>query len=125
MDHGEILTSSRRDRNARDAFGRRRKCGKECEGQMTDRFAELGAVRTVPGIDGIEVFELRDAGTFDHADQVESGVGDGACAIGKANQRKHRARSPDFGVIDASGFESGQGKNDVADGAGPDEESSG
>ena len=91
---------------------------------MPDGIAKLGTVRTVPGIDGIKVFELRDAGTFDHADQVESGVGDGACAIGKANQRKHRARSPDFGVIGAGGFESGQGKNHIADGARTNEKSS-
>ena len=85
MDYSEILASSRRNGNAGDAFGGRRKRREECKWQVADRIAKLGAVRAVPGIDGIEVLQLRNAGILDHADQIESGVGDGAGAVGEAD----------------------------------------
>jgi len=91
---------------------------------VPDGIAKLGTVRAVPGIDGIEVFQLWNAGAFEHAHQIECGVGDGACAVGEADQGKQRAGSPDFGVIGAGGFESGQGKNHIADGARTNEKSS-
>jgi len=125
MNHGEILALNIRNGNAGDAFGGWRKCREECEGQMPHRIAKLWAVGAVPGIDRIEARQIWDASAFDHADQIESGVDDGACAVGESNQRKHRTRHPDFGVIGAGSFESGQGQNNVPDGSGPDEESSG
>jgi len=91
---------------------------------VPDGIAKLETVRAVPGIDGIEVFQLWNAGAFEHAHQIECGVGDGACAVGEADQGKQRAGSPDFGVIGAGGFESGQGKNHIADGARTNEKSS-
>jgi len=125
MDHGEILAFNGGNGNARDAVGGRRQRREEREGQMADCIAKLGTVRAVPGIDGVEPFQLRHASAFDDADQIEAGVGDGAGTVGEANQGKHRARSPDFGVIGAGGFESGQGKNHIADGARANEKSNG
>ena len=105
MDHGEILPGSGRNRNARDAFGGRWKGGEKSERQMPDRIAELRAVGSVPGIDGIESFQLRDPRSFHHAEQVQARIGDGARAVGEAYQGKHGAGRPDLRVIGARGFE--------------------
>ena len=125
MDHDEILPGSGRNRNARDAFGGRRKRGKKSKRQMPDRIAELRAVGSVPGIDRIEGFQLRDPRSFHHAEQVQARIGDGARAVGEADQRKDGAGSPDFGVVGARGFQRGQGEDHIANGARPDEKSSG
>ena len=125
MNHGKILAFGSGNRNARDAFGRRRKSREERERQMPNCVAEFGAIRSVPAIDGIELLQFRNAGTIHNADQIESGVGDGAGAIGEADQGEHRARSPDFGVTCAGGFECGQREDYIANGARPDEKSSG
>lgn len=122
MDHGEILPRSRWNRNARDAFGGRRKRGEKRKGQMPHGLAKLGTVRSVPGIDGVERWQLRDPGAFDDAQQVEAGIGDRAGAVSETDQREQRAGSPDFGVSGARGFESGQREDDIADGAGANQE---
>ncbi len=122
MDHGEILNRRRRDGNPRDSLFRRRERGEKREGEMADRFAKLGTVGSVPGVDGIEGFEFGYAGVFDDAEQVEAGVGDGARAAGEADERKHGTGGPDFGVSGAGGFERGQRQDEVADGAGADQE---
>ena len=67
MDDGEVLRAGRRDGNARDSFGGRRKRGKKRERQMADGVAKLGAVCTIPGIEGIERIEFRNSRAFDHA----------------------------------------------------------
>src|SRR5437879_1214408 len=90
---------------------------------MPHRVTKLGTAGPVPGVDRVERFERDDAGVFDHAHQIEASVGDGPRAIGKADQRQHRARSPDLGVIGAGGFKRGQRKNAVADRTGPDQQS--
>ena len=117
MNYGEVLPRSRRNRDAWDAFGGRRKRREEREGQMADCIAKLGTVRAIPGIDGIEAFQAGDASAFDNAEQIEPGIGNRACAVGEADQGKHRAGNPDFGVIGTGGFERGQGQNHVANGA--------
>ena len=89
---------------------------------MAYGIAKLGAIGSVPGIDGVEGFKLGDAGVFDHAQQIEAGIGDRACAIGEADQREHRARGPDFGIRRAGGFQRGERQDDVADRARPDQQ---
>jgi hypothetical protein len=90
---------------------------------MRDGFAKFGTRRAVPGIDFVEAFEQRAACSGD-AQEVESGVGDGSGAIRKTDERKGRARGPDFGVIGTGGFEGGKREDYVADGAGADQEAS-
>jgi len=68
MEDGEVLPRSRRDCNARNSFRRRRQRGEKREGKMAHGVAEFGPVRPEPGIDGIERFQLRDAGAFDHGE---------------------------------------------------------
>lgn len=123
MNHGEVPAFDSGTGNMRDAFGGWRKRREERERQMPNRVAEFGAIRSVPGIDGIELFQFWNAGAVHNADQIESSVGDGAGAIGEADQGEHRARSPDFGVMGAGGLECWQRENYIADGARPDEQS--
>jgi len=113
MDDGEVLSRGRWNGDARDPFGRRER-RKEREGKMADRIAKFGAVRSVPGIDGIESFEFRDPGAVNHTDEFESGIGDGPSTIREADQRQHRTRRPDLGIRGARGFQSGERKNNVA-----------
>lgn len=120
--HGKVLDSRRRDSDRRHAFRRRRKRGEKSEGKMADGVAEIGAIRSVPGIDGIEGFEFRDAGVFDHAQQIEAGIGDRTCAIGEADQGKHRAGGPDFRIRRAGGFKRGERQDDIADRSGANQQ---
>jgi hypothetical protein len=122
MNHREIGGGRGRHGNARDAFGRRER-GEECEREIANGFAKFGPMETVPGIDGIETFETRGAGAFDHAHQIEAGIGDGAHAVGETDQRERGARRPNFGIFGTRGFESGERQNYVADGAGTNQES--
>jgi hypothetical protein len=123
MNRHEILDVCWGNCNARDAFGRRQ-CGEEREGQVTDGGSKFGPIRPVPGIDGVKGFERQYASALDHPDQIQTGVGDGAGAAGETDQRQNGARRPDFGVVRLSSFQGGQGKNNVADGAWPDQKSS-
>jgi len=125
MNHSEILGFDLGNRDVRDAYGGRRKRREECKREMADRIPEFGTVRAIPGIDRVEFFQLGDASALDNSHKVEPGVGDGAGAVGEADQGEHRAGSPHFGVIGARGFEGGEGQNNVADGAGTNEKSSG
>jgi hypothetical protein len=86
MDYGEIAGLDRRQVDARHTLRRNWQRGKKRERQMADRMAELRAIGPVPGIDGIEGFELGNAGVVEHADQVQAGIGDRAGAVGKAEQ---------------------------------------
>ena len=114
MDYGEIARLDRRQVDARHALRGNWQRGKKRERQVADRMAELRAIGPVPGINGIEGFEVGHAGLVEHADQVQAGIGDGAGAVGKAEQRQHTARRPNLGVIGASGFEGGERKDAVA-----------
>ena len=52
----------------------------------------------------------------------KAGIGKSAGAVGEADQGKHRARGPDFGIRRAGGFERGERQDDVADRAGADQQ---
>jgi hypothetical protein len=106
MDDGVFAARRSGNRDARNA-GRRRQRGEEGEGQVRHRRAEFGTVRPVPGIDGIEGFQRRDAGVVHHTDQVQARVDDGARPVREADQRQDRPGSPYLGVIGAGGFERG------------------
>jgi len=121
MDHREVFDRPGRDSNARDSLGGRRERGEERERKMLHGVAEFRTVRSVPGINGIERFKLRDAGAFGDAHQIQRGVRKRPDPIGEADQGQHRARSPDFGIRGAGGFQSGERKNDVADRPRPDQ----
>ena len=121
VDYGEIFAWRFRDRDAGDPIGRERQRGEKREGQVTDGIAELGTIGSVPGINRIERFELRDPRAVDDAEEIQTGVGDRASAAGKSDQRQDRARSPDFGVIRTGGLESGQGEDTIADRSRTDE----
>src|ERR1700676_4837824 len=69
MNHGDVFGRLRGYGDARDAFGRR-ECGKKREWQVADRVAEFGTVRSIPGIDGLEGFQLRNAGAFHYSHQI-------------------------------------------------------
>jgi len=122
MDDGKVLGRRRRNGYPRDPFGGRRKRRKKREREMPDRVAEFQAVRSVPGIDGVERFQLRDAGILCHSDQIQAGIGKRPRTISEANQRKQRPRRPDFRISGAGGFERGKREDDVADGSRPDKQ---
>lgn len=122
MDDSEIFAPGRRDFNARRNFGERLG-GEKRKGQVRDGGAEFGAGGAVPGVDFVEGFEQRAFCRCD-AQQIEAGVGDGAGSVGEADKGEGNARGPDFGVIGPGGFERGERENDVADGAGADQEAS-
>ncbi|MCU1338713.1 MAG: hypothetical protein JWO19_4294 [Bryobacterales bacterium] len=121
MNDREVLSGSPRHVDSRDPFGWRGERGEKRERKMAHGVAKFGAVRSVPGIDGIERFQLGDASAFDDAQQIESGVGNRAGAVGETDQGEHRTRGPDFGIGGPGGFESGKREYNVADGAGADE----
>jgi hypothetical protein len=122
VDDGEVLRRGRWNLDTRNAFPGRRQRGEKREREMADGVPKFGPVRSVPGIDGVESFQLRDASAFDYAEQIQARIGDGSGAVGEADQRKQRARGPDFGIRRAGSFQSGKRKDHVADGAGTDEE---
>jgi hypothetical protein len=97
---------------------------KERERQMRHGVAKFLAVRAVPGINGIEGLKRGDAGVFEHADQVEAGVGDGAGPVDAADQRENGARRPDFGIVRFRRFHLRQPEDHVADRTGTDQQPS-
>ena len=123
MNRDEIFDGRGGHGNFRVAAARNRKRREKSKRQMRDRGAKFGAIRAVPGIDGVERFEFGDARVVEHAKQVEPGVGDGAGAIDGADQRQNRAGSPDLGVVGARRFHFRKPEDHVANGAGPDQES--
>lgn len=125
MNHCEITDWGRRNRDARDSIVRGRQCGEKSERKIANGSAKLGAVEAVPGIDRIERFQFGDPRVFDDAQHIETGVGDRASSVGEADQRQQRARRPHFGKVGLCSFQSGQREDDVADGAGADEEAAG
>ncbi len=109
------MSGRRRDSYARNTFAGRRERGEKRERKIADGVAEFGPVGSVPGIDGVEGFELRDARVLDHAKQVQASIGKSPGAVGEADQWKQRPWSPNFGVTSTGSFERGERKNDVAD----------
>jgi hypothetical protein len=122
VDDGKVLNSCRRDSYRRHTFRRRRERGEKREGEMAYGIAKLGTMGPVPGINGVEGFQLGDAGAIDDAQQIEAGVGESPGAAGEPDQGEQRAGSPDFGVWRAGGFERGERENDVADRTGADQQ---
>jgi hypothetical protein len=120
MDDGEVLNRCGRNGNARDAFGGRRERGEKRERKMADGVAKFRTVRPVPGIDGVEGFELRDASPVHDSHQTQGSVGKSPCAIGETEQGQYRPRGPDFGIKGAGCFEGGEREDHVSDGAWPD-----
>lgn len=114
MHHREVFDGSFRNHNERGPFSGRWKRGEKRERKVTDSVAEFGTIRSVPGIDGIERFEFRDARPFHHSQQVQGCVCESPGAIGEPDQREQRARGPDFGISGAGPFQRGKRKNDVA-----------
>ena len=106
----------------RDPFRGRRQRREECERKMPHSLSKLRTMGPVPGINGVERFELRYACPFHDAHQVQAGIGDSAGAIGKTDQGEHRTRSPDFRICGAGCLQRREGKDHVADRAGADEE---
>jgi len=101
---GGIFQRGLRHGNYGDPFGGRRQGGEEREGQMADRFTELGVVRAVPRVNRIESFESWDAGGGNDSEEVEASVDDGAGAVGEADQGEDGARGPYFRVVGSRGF---------------------
>lgn len=103
--------------------------GKEREGEMADCFPEFRLLGSVPGVDGVEGFEVGErAWMAGDADEVEARVGDGSGVIGELDYREDGAWGPDFGVVGCAGgaairLEFREGEDAIADGAGADEES--
>ena len=104
VDNRKILDRLPWNSDVRNPFRGRRKRGEERERKMAHSVSKLRAMGPVPGIDGVERFELRDAGAFHHAHQIQTGIGDSPRTIREADQRQYRARRPGFGVTCARGF---------------------
>jgi len=121
MDDREVLSGNRWDCDVGNPFDRRRKRRKKRERKMPDSLTKFGPVRSVPGINRVEAFQLRDASTIHYAQQFEARIGDSPRAIREPYEREHRPRNPHFCVIDAGSFQRGKRKNDVADRAWADE----
>jgi hypothetical protein len=126
MDDREILRCYFRNGDMRNPFRGRRQRRKKRERKMPHSISKLRTTCPVPGIDGVERFELWHACPFHHAHQIQAGIGDSAGMIGKTDQGQHPTRSPDFGIsarVSRAGcLERREGKDNVADRAGADEE---
>jgi len=122
MDHSKVLVGRRWNGDVGDSVRRRRKRREKRERQMAYSISKLRTIRSVPGINGVERIEFRHASPFHDAHQIQARIGNRPRAVGKANQWKHRTRRPYFGVIGAGSFQGRKGKDDVADGARPNEQ---
>ena len=105
MDDRKVLSGRRWHGNVRDSFGGRRQRGEKREWKMPHGVAKFGTIRSIPGMDGVESFELRNPSVFQYSHQIQTRIGNGPGTIGEANQRQHRTRRPDFGVSRARSFE--------------------
>ncbi len=76
----------------------------------------------VPGINGVERLKLRHARPFHDSHQIQAGIGDSAGMVGKTDQGQHRTRSPDLGISGAGSLQRWEGKDNVADRTGANEE---
>ena len=104
-------------------IGRNRR--KELKRQAFDARAKLRSIGSIPRNDGIETPELLHqllvVIEFQH---VEAGGRDGAGAIGKPRHRQVLRGRPHFGIPGPQRLHGGQGKNEIANGSGADDESS-
>jgi len=124
MDDREVLSGRGWHGDMRNAVDRRRERGEERERKIADGVAKFGTVGSVPGINGVERFELRHTCPFHYSHQIQAGVWKSPGAVGESDQRKQRARSPDFGIRNAGGgcFQGGKSKDDVANCTRPNEQ---
>ena len=122
MDDREVLPKSGWNGDAWDAFRGRRQRREKRERKMADSVAEFEAIRSVPGIDGVERFDLWNASPFHHSHKIQGGIGNSPGAVGKTDQGQQRPLRPDFGVNCTSGFEGWKRKNDVANRSRPNEQ---
>jgi len=124
MDDRKVLRCYFGNGDMRNPFRGRRQRREECERKMAHSISKLRTTGPVPGINGVERVELRHAGPFHDAHQIQAGIGESAGTIGKTYQGEHRTRSPDFGisarVSRAGSLERREGKDNVADRAGSD-----
>jgi hypothetical protein len=118
MNDGEVLDGGLGHGDARRAFRGRRKRGEKRERKMAHSISKLRTMGPVPGIDGVERFQFRDASAFHNSHQIQTSIGKSPGTIGEADQRQHRTRRPDFGVSRAGSLERGERKDNVADRAG-------
>ncbi len=77
---------------------------------------------SVPGINGIEGFEFGQTSVVAYTNEIEAGIGNRASAICKLDERQHRARRPDLGVIGASALKLRQREDAIANRTGTDEQ---
>jgi hypothetical protein len=87
VNDGEVFDGDGGDGDAGRAGDVDGKGREEGEGEMAHGVAKLGAIRAVPGVDGIERCKLGEtrfrARVLDDSDEIEIGIGDGADTIGK------------------------------------------
>ena len=121
MDHGEVFDRRGRHFDSRSRMRLQRECREERERQMPHRFAKIFVFRSVPGVNGIELFDPGDARLFNYSNQIYSSIRDSPYAICESDERRGRSRHPDLGVIRASPFQIRQRKNHIANRAGTDE----
>jgi len=121
MDHSKVLVGRRWNGDVGDSVRRRRKRREKRERQMAYSISKLRTIRSVPGINGVERIEFRHASPFHDAHQIQARIGNRPRAVGKANQWKHRAWRPYFGVLGAGRFQGRKRENNVADGPGADQ----
>ena len=122
MDDRKVEGRDRRYSDVGNSLGGRRESREKRERKMTDSFAKFGAVRSVPGIYGIERLQLGHASPLYDAEEVQASIGNGPRPVGETDQRKYRTRSPDFGIRRARGLQRGEGKNNVTDRAGANQQ---
>jgi len=122
MNHREVFDRRRGHVDMGHADGRNRERRKESERKMPDRLAEVRPIRPVPGINRIERCELRDARIVGHTKQIQPRIRYRARAIGKPDQRQHRALRPHLGVIPPRALQLRKRQNHVADRARPNQQ---
>jgi hypothetical protein len=67
MDDREVLSTGRWHGDARNAFAGRGKRREKRERKMPYSVSKLGTLRPIPGVDGIELFQVRDAGPIHYS----------------------------------------------------------
>jgi len=122
MDDREILYRCQWHFDTRSALKGWRKRREKRERKMPYSISKLGALRPVPGVDGIEPFQVRDAGAIHDAEQIQASIRNGSRAVGEADQRQHRTRGPNLRVIGAGSLQRRQRENYITDRARPNEQ---
>ena len=121
MNHREVFERRNGHLNTRDTNGGNRERGKEREREVADSISKLGPVASVPRINRVKRFQLRNTRALDNADQIEPCIGDGSRTVGKSKQRQHRPLRPHFGVIGTRPFQLRKRQNYIADGTRADQ----